>query len=406
MTIQTTDRPEKRHCMVVFAHYPGSETRVQRQAEALIEQGFQVDVLCLRDHHEPSIELVNGTQVHRLPVTRAYGNIGFIKQLIEYLAFFTVAMFALFRLYPQRRYPVIQAHNLPDFLIFAAWFPKLLGARLILDLHDLMPEFFAARTGRGMKSWLVRLVIWQEQLSCRFAAHVITVTDVWKETLIGRGVPRDKVSVVMNVADDKIFGRHTTIRTRPDKHTFHLFYHGNLVDRYGIDLVLEAIARIRDNTPELVFTIHSPGDGEYSLYLGQLAERLAIEDRIKFSRDLYSVSELPKFIGTADVGLVPYRRDIFTDGILPTKLMEYTALGIPAIAARTPAIEAYFDESMVQFFTAENVDELADCIQELYTNRQQLTVLAQNANKFNQQYNWTSVGAEYVRLIKRIGENK
>jgi hypothetical protein len=51
---------------------------------------------------------------------------------------------------------------------------KLLGARPILDLHDLMPEYFAARTGRGIDSWLAPLIIWQEQLSCRFANRVIT----------------------------------------------------------------------------------------------------------------------------------------------------------------------------------------------------------------------------------------
>jgi glycosyltransferase involved in cell wall biosynthesis len=394
---------QKYHCMVVFAHYPAGEIRVQRQAEALIGQGYQVDVLCLRDTGEPSIELVNGVNVHRLPVTRDYDRTSFSNQFFEYFKFLMAVMFALFRLYPRRRYPVVQVHNLPDFLVFAAWFPKLFGARLILDLHDLMPEFFAARTKHSMDSGLVRLVALQERLSCGFANHVITVTEIWKEALVKRGIARNKITVIMNVADDRIFKYQNSDKPPSDPHTFRLIYHGNLVARYGIDLVLEAMACLGESTPGLALTIHSPGNGGYARYLSRLAEKLGIEDRVRFSHDIRPISELPELIRTADVGLVPYRRDIFTDGILPTKLMEYTALGIPVIAAKTPAIEAYFDDSMVEYFSSGDVDELADSIRFLYADRQQLATLAKNADKFNQRYNWTLIGAEYVDLVKRLG---
>jgi glycosyltransferase involved in cell wall biosynthesis len=306
----------KRHCMVVFAHYPAGETRVQRQTEALINHGFEVDIICLRviySGYEPPTEVVNGAQVYRLPVTRSYGNTNFVKQLLEYLAFFFRAMWMLIRLYPRRHYQVVQVHNLPDFLVFAAWFPKLLGARLILDLHDLMPEFYAARTGRGMSNWLVRIITWQEQLSCRFANHVVTVTELWRQTLIQRGVPSDKVSVVMNVADDRIFRRPAKNGSPKDKNTLQLFYHGAIVPRYGLDLVLEAVARLRDEIPGLRLTIH--GDGDYRATLAELAAQLGLGDQVYFSTKLRPVSELPGLICSADGGIVPYRRDIFTDGI-------------------------------------------------------------------------------------------
>jgi glycosyltransferase involved in cell wall biosynthesis len=107
-------------------------------------------------------------------------------------------------------------------------------------------------------------------------------------------------------------------------------------------------------------------------------------------------------IKKADVGLVPYRRDLFTDGILPTKLMEYVALGVPVIAARTPVIETYFDETMVQFFTPGEPEDLARCILALHADRQRLTALAQNADRFNQRYNWKAVSAAYVALVERL----
>ena len=391
------------HCMVVFAHYPAGETRVQRQAESLVKNGFAVDVLCLRGMYnkkEPVVDILNGVNVYRLPVTRRYGNIGFIQQFLEYLVFFFQSMLVLIWLYPRRRYKVIQVHNLPDFLIFAAWFPKLFGAKLILDLHDLMPEFFASRTGSNMGSWLVRLITWQEQLACRFSDHIITVTELWRQTLIGRGLQAEKVSVVMNVADDSIFNRYANQRSLSENGAFRLFYHGGWVQRYGIDLVLQAMAQLKNEIPELSFTIH--GGGSYKESLFQLVDRLGLQQQVEFSTKYRRVSDLPELICQADVAVVPNRADVFTDGVLPTKLMEYTALGVPAIVARTSAIEAYFDDSMVEFFEPDNVQTLANSISTLYHNRSRLKALIKNSDKFNQQYNWTKQQVDYVALLKNL----
>jgi glycosyltransferase involved in cell wall biosynthesis len=114
------------------------------------------------------------------------------------------------------------------------------------------------------------------------------------------------------------------------------------------------------------------------------------------------MEELPALIASADLGLVPYRRDVFTDGILPTKLMEYAALGIPAIAARTPAISAYFDETMVEFFTAEGVKELTDCIKTLYHDPSRREDLARNIQKFNRRHSWANQKIEYVNLVRGV----
>ncbi|HSJ52430.1 MAG TPA: glycosyltransferase, partial [Anaerolineae bacterium] len=196
----------KRHCMIVHAYYPLGETRVQRQAEALLKRGYQVDVISLRKEGEASRETFKGTRIYRLPVRR-YRRGGLAAQFLEYLAFLFMAMVLVSWRHLVRPYATVQLHSPPDFLVFAAWLPKLLGARLILDLHDLMPEFYMGRFGRGAGSLPVRLVRFQERVSCRFADHVITVSHHWRQALIERGVPAGKASVVMNVADDAIFVR-------------------------------------------------------------------------------------------------------------------------------------------------------------------------------------------------------
>ena len=388
--------------MVVHAYYPASETRVERQARALVARGFEVDVICLRNQGEPAMESDGGIAIYRLPVQR-HKKRSVVLQLFEYLVFFALAFVRLTVLHWQRRYSVVQVHNLPDFLIFAALAPKLMGASLILDLHDLMPEFYAARFDSDIASWAVRLVAWQESLSCRFADHVITVTELWQQTLIKRGLPPEKVSVVMNVADDRVFqpAAKDGERVVRGDDRFHLIYHGNLTQRYGLDLVIQAVDRVRREIPQIHLTIH--GGGDYRQLLLELVNELDLGNHVSFSARFVPTSKLPEFISQADVGIVPYRQDVFTDGILPTKLMEYVALGIPVIAARTSAIAAYFDETMIQFFTPDDPDDLARCIQMLYADPERLAQLARNAELFNQRYNWMNLSAEYVALVERIG---
>lgn len=387
----------KRHCMVVHAYYPVGETRVQREALALIAAGYEVDVLCLRDVGERAVDAEEGVNIYRLPMKRYKGH-GLLVQLLEYLAFFMLAFFKLLSLYPKRRYGTVQVHNLPDFLIFCALYPKLRGAKLILDLHDLMPEFFAAKSEGNMNSLSVRVVTWQEQMSCRFADHVITVTDIWKETLIQRGVPAHKVSVVMNVADGRIFQRHP--QSTPDSANgehFNLIYHGTFTHRYGVDLIVRAVDKVRQELPNIQAIL--VGDGEYREDLLQLTAELGLEEHVDLSRQLIPAVELPPIIRQAHIGIVPNRSNIFTDGLLPTKLMEYVALGTPVIAAQTPTINAYFDETMVQFFKPGDVDDLAKCIIALSQNRQRLSQFADNADRFNEKYSWNQVAADYVATV-------
>jgi glycosyltransferase involved in cell wall biosynthesis len=386
--------------MVVHAYYPTGETRVEREARALVNHGYEVDVICLWARRGPEVETRDGVTIYRLPVKRNKSG-GLVAQLCEYLTFFILAFVKLTALHRRRRYNAVQVHNLPDFLIFVGLIPKLTGARLILDIHDLMPEFYAARFNRSLDSWPVRLIRWQEQLSCRFAHQVITVTETWRETLIERGLPAEKVSVVMNVADDRIFRRSpaTELPIRNDG-CFRLIYHGTLTQRYGIDLLIRAVNLVREEIPGIHLTIH--GGGEYREALVKLADKLSMREHVYFTPEFVPTSELPNLIRPADVGVVPYRRDIFTDGILPTKLMEYTALGIPAIVARTPAIEAYFDNTMVEYFTPEDVNELAASILKLYRDPAYRATLAQNADIFNQHYSWTKLSAEYVDLVDSL----
>lgn len=390
----------QRHCMIVHAYYPLGETRVEREALALVDAGFEVDVICLGKQHEASFETIGGVDIYRLPVVRNKKG-GFLKQILEYLKFFLLVFFKLLVLFPRRRYKTVQSHNPPDFLIFSALIPKIFGARLILDLHDLMPEFFAYKKDLDMDSLLVRLVVVQERLSCWIADHVITVTDIWRDRLISRGVREDKISVVMNVADDRIFYPDPDNKNgREDDHALRLIYHGTITHHYGMEDLIKAIRLASEKIPDIYLTLQ--GRGEYLDDTVRLVDELGVQQNVHINAVMLPTEELPALIRQADAGVVPNQNDVFTGDLLPTKMLEYIALDVPVIAAKTRVISQYFDESMVQFFTPGDAESLAQNIVYLYRHRERLKEQSVNSKKFADAYSWRSVSKKYVDLIDRL----
>jgi glycosyltransferase involved in cell wall biosynthesis len=387
--------------MVVHAYYPLGETRVEREALALLDHDFKVDVICLQRQDEKAVEVVDGINVYRLPVRRRRGS-GLIKQFWEYLSFFVIVFFHLSKIHLQERYDVIQVHNLPDFLVLSALVTKFTGAKIVLDLHDLMPEFYSERSSWSMQSLPVRIVRLQERAACAFADHIITVTNTWRKALIKRGQPSNKLSVVMNLADNRFFYFKGT-RKSNQSDRFNLIYHGIMGRRHGLDLALLAINNVRKHNPKVHLTLH--GGGEEKQKLEDMVAELGLEEHVTFSSNFVPTNLLVELIRLADVGIVPYRNDVFTGGILPTKLMEYAALGIPTIVARTSCISKYFDENMVAYFEPGNVDELADNILKLSVEKNQLIVLANNIKIFNERYNWKDHQEKYVQIIQDLVGN-
>ncbi len=388
----------RRHCMVVHAHYPLGEVRVEREAKALIAAGYQVDVIALRAPGEPGRETIDGIRVLRLPVRRKKDR-GFVGQSFEYLRFFWLALLTLSWRQLRRRYATVQVHNLPDFLVFAALVPKLTGAGVILDIHDLMPEFMAARLGRDLAHPAVRAVALQERWATRFADSVVTVTTEWRDTLVKRGVPAEKLSVVMNLADPQVF--FPRARDRENTPGFTVMYHGTLTERYGIDLAIRAVVALRPEIPDLRFRVM--GSGEALEGLRAQVEAADASGFIVLPEGFVPMEELVETIRHADLGLVPNRSDVFTDGILPTKLLEYVSLGVPVVASRTSGISSYFDDSMVEFFAPGDVDDLMRAILLMYRDRRRAVAKAARAMQFNRDHPWDSLSRRYVSLVETVG---
>lgn len=383
--------------MAAYTNYR-RDPRVKREAEALVESGHHVVFLARRQHGEPNHETISG--VHVIKTIGLKGKCtSFIEYMIDYAIFFFMIFLHLLR--NPFRYQLIHINNMPDFLVFAACLPRLFGIPVIHDIHDLMPEIYAEKFSSGEKHWIVSLLKLQERWAGNFASAVMTVEDRLKDILSDRGISREKIHVLMNLPDDRIFAKRDTPPPKSKTAPFVMVYHGTLARRLGLDIAIEAVQKAKGSIPLMEFRIIGAGEERDALIA--LRDRLGLQDVVKFSEGFVPVEQIPAMIQDSDVGLIPLRISSGTDIMLPTKLLEYVTIGIPCIVPKTGTISRYFKEDMVQYFEAENVDSLADAIITLYRNPDKRIAQSKNATeRFANNYNWSEHKKVYTCLVEQL----
>jgi glycosyltransferase involved in cell wall biosynthesis len=382
--------------MAAYTNYR-RDPRVKREAEALVEAGHAVTFLAKRQPGEPNRETIAGVDVIKTiglknPRTSA------VIYILDYFVFF--AMLSAHLLRHPFRYDLIHVNNMPDFLVFATWLQRLMGKPVIHDVHDLMPELFVEKFGSGERHPLVRALLLQERWAGRFASAVLTVEERLRDILGGRGIPKDKIHVLMNLPDDRIFAaRPASPEPRGDK--FVLVYHGTLARRLGLDIAIRAVAEVVGEIPHLEFRVI--GAGEERERLIALARELGVERNVSFSDGFVPVERIPALLADADLGVVPLRISAGTDIMLPTKLLEYVSMGIPCVVPRTGTVCRYFDDEMVQFFQAEDHLSLAGAIRALYHDPDRRRRLAEQATaRFGSKYSWSVHKTVYTNLVSQL----
>ena len=382
-------------CMLVFNNY-STDPRVRREAEALVERGDTVDCICLGNGMNKITSLA-GVRLFCVSAGK-YNGSNPLFHVTAYLRFFCYVFVKAAVLHFRKPYDIVQAHTMPDFLVFAALVPKLFGARIILDIHDLMPELYIAKFGSSYRNWAVRFIIWVEKRSVAFADKAIAVHEPHLDILAKHGNPPDKFSIVLNVPDPRIFVGGPA-RSAPSRRPFRLIYHGSIPRRAGLEVALRAVAHCRKEIPDIEFQI--VGAGEDVRRLSGLTQELGLSDCVEFKPGV-PVEQLPAILNEAAVGVIPYAADAFTQYVLPTKLMEYAALGIPVIVSRLRTIQRYFDESAVVCFQSGDDVELASQILWLHRNPSAARRLASNAFRLAEAHNWRQQREVYFRLVDSL----
>jgi glycosyltransferase involved in cell wall biosynthesis len=292
------------------------------------------------------------------------------------------------------RYDLIHVHSVPDFEVFATVVPRLLGARVVLDIHDIVPEFYASKFKVTDRSAVIRLLRLVERLSISYSNHVIISNHLWYAKLVQRSCTADKCTVVLNYPDLRTFSHRPRSVVAHDR--FVMCYPGTLNWHQGVDLAVMAMALLRDHASNFEFLII--GDGPDHRKLCAMVQEQGLED-IVVIRDPVPIEQIADIMANVDLGVVPKRSDSFGNEAFSTKIMEFMAMGVPVLAARTRIDQYYFGEDLVAFFESGSSQDLAASILELSRNPKKCDFLRNQGLRFVGRNNWDVKQQEYLTLV-------
>ena len=390
-------RPKpKRIGMLCYSNYQ-TDARVTRYADSLAERGDHVEVISLRGTADSPAEMKLGKVNLICPQARVgkkeKSPLSFLMPLLRFLISSTLV---ITRRHAANRYDLLHIHNMPDFLVFAAWFPKLTGARIVLDIHDIVPELYGSKFGSDSHSLTLSALKCVEYLAARFSDHVIISNHLWQEKFALRTGTETKCSVFINNVDARVFS--PLPRTRNDGKII-LLFPGGLQWHQGLDIALRAFQEVSRKVPQAQFHIY--GDGIMKPSLQALAVELGFNGNVRFF-DPLPVKEIAKVMADADLGVVPKRADSFGNEAYSTKIMEFMALGVPVVISNTKIDKFYFDETVARFFDSGDPDSLAKAILEVLNNEPARREMVSRANTYAERNSWDSRKGDYLRLIDAL----
>jgi glycosyltransferase involved in cell wall biosynthesis len=339
------------------------DRRVWQESKALTDAGWNVTVVCPRGTTRDTapFEVIEGVEIHRYALTAASGGpLGYVR---EYATALWRMRRIAFRLARTKRFDVVHACNPPDLLLPAVRGLKRKGAAFVFDHHDLVPELYESRFGRG-RDMLYRRTISVERVTFRLADVVISTNDSYRAIAIERGGKRpEDVFVVRSAPDLQRFQPAPPDESLKRGRAHLIAYLGVMGPQDGIDHALRALVALKARRQDwhAIFI----GAGDVLPAMQRLAVELGLADDTEFTGRIPD-EDVQRILSTAEVGLAPDPKNPLNDVSTMNKILEYMAMSRPTVAydlveARVSAGDAalYAEANDEQSF-ARQIDTLLD----------------------------------------------
>ena len=387
-----------RICILSYSIYD-MDLRVKRYAKSLNDSGYFVDVLALKRNGLAKKETIDHIHIQRI-MDRKYNEKGLFSYALNMIRFFLKATFLITFKHLRYRYSLIHVNNPPDFLIFSTVLPKLFGAKIIMDMHENIPELFSAKFDNRNGKLILKLLLLLERMATRYADFVLAAHDLLKNRLIKRDqLSEDRCLSLLNYPQLDNF---EPIPHKSDDPELKILYPGTISYHHGIDILVNAIALVKEKGFPVRLEIYATSTNQkYLDEIHHLITKLDLRREIIFN-DPVPANKIGTIMAQADMGIVPKRGGEFGSEAFSTKILEFMAAGIPVIASRTAIEEYYFNEALLQFFEPENPINLAESIMLLINNQDRRKALVLNGLKFVSENNWERKKIKYLNTIETL----
>ena len=239
-------------CMISYSEYY-TDARIKSYVESLKNAGITVYIYCLEDSQSKSEE---NEFLKVIFVQKKYQGDSSLKYMLAYMKFFIRTFFRVTAGFFVHRFSVFHVHNIPDFIVYCAFLPKLLGRKVILDMHDTMSATFSTKNMGGGMGLVKFLIDVQTRLSLFITDALIYANHGQKEYTERHGVTHRDSHVFLNLPSSVFFNKRASV---PDGDELKLIYHGTITKRLGVDLIIKAVEAASGKSKVVLTLI---GEGE------------------------------------------------------------------------------------------------------------------------------------------------
>jgi glycosyltransferase involved in cell wall biosynthesis len=272
-----------------------------------------------------------------------------------------------------------------------------------------MPELFSTMFDERRRRWLIWLIKLSERLSIRFADRVLTVTQEMKANFCRRGADPRKITVIVNVPDDRYFrlehysefvakvSKTRDAELKPG--TVRILSHGSIEDRYGYDLIVHAVAALKTELPNLQFRFMGQGGSLHDVL--KLACNLGIADQVRYLGFVPFETMVEEIIA-ADITVVPMKKNPYSILVHTNKMFEYLALQRPIVASRLDSVASYFPDSAIAYFKPDDSSALAQTILQCVGDPEASRARVRAATEVYERYRWSNERSKYLDVYREL----
>lgn len=344
-------------------------------------------------------EEVDGIEVKRVK-TYVAANAGVFRRTLNYLFFMIAAILAAL----WEPTPDILVATSPQFFCALAGYviSVLKGCPFVFELRDIWPESIVT-VGAMRPGLAIRLLKWVELFLYRRSAHIVALTDAFRQYLLERGIVPEKISVLRNGVDLSFFvpqeKPHDLLRSLNLEEKFVASYIGTIGMAHGIDRIV-AVAEALKNHSEIVFLI--VGEGAEKRHI----EGLVAQRRLPNLRILPGVSkeQIRGYYAISDLLLVTLRQTPLFRMVIPSKIFEIMAMARPMLYTVDGECRTILNEAGSGIFVEpENVKEMVQALSTFSQDRVLLARMGKKGRRFVEQTaDRNRLADRYLQLLQRI----
>jgi colanic acid biosynthesis glycosyl transferase WcaI len=398
------------HVLVISQYFPpdisGGATRAFNYSKCLEQQNYHVTVITAHPHQHGPVtgkykhkiilkEKMDGMDIIRVWVPSLLHSSVF-KSAILNMSFLISSMFPIFSVKPD----IIFAFEPNLFSIIPSFFySKLRGGKVIRAIDDLWPEYLYERgifSSRIIKFFLNRLA----KFSYVFPEYIIPLNNAVKEIIHETYKINDKkFEVISHGINTKKF---TYLKkTRSD--VFTLMYFGSLVESYDFDIIINAARKLKGKKIQFIIR----GRGKLLDHIKNQKEKYKLNNLL-IETEAVKNEEISKILHKSDVLLAPMQKSKLVNYSLPTKILEYQAVGRPIICCSDGAIGTYVEQTNSGLRVNQgNLESFISSILKLESDSKLCEVLGENGRKNIEKYDtFEKIGIRLSSIIDKVMTKK